>query len=331
MGRRFFANNNAIKIVLAFAAIYIIWGTTYLAIRIAVETIPPFFMAGVRFILAGIITFVFLRVRGAPMPKRLHWRSAVIIGLFLLVGGNGLVTWSEQQVPSGIAALVVATVPLWITLFDWLTFRRTRPNKKVAAGLVLGFLGIGLLIGPRLFQETADISWTSWLILIMAPVLWSLGSLYSRQAKLPESAFMSTAMEMLAGGILLLLAGFITGEATQLNVEQISTRSLVSMLYLTIFGSIVAFTAYVWLLKSVQATRVATYTYVNPIIAIFLGWLILSEPVTPQMLAAVVIIIVAVVLITAQRTSRVQDREKAEGQTNDSTLPTPLKKAAKKI
>jgi drug/metabolite transporter (DMT)-like permease len=331
MGRRFLANYNTIKIVLAFAAIYIIWGTTYLAIRIAVETIPPFFMAGVRFILAGIITFVFLRARGAPMPQRLHWRSAVIIGLFLLVGGNGLVTWSEQQVPSGIAALVVATVPLWITLFDWLSFKRTRPNKKVAAGLILGFLGIGLLIGPRLFQETVDIRWTSWLILIMAPVLWSLGSLYSRQAKLPESAFMSTAMEMLAGGFLLLLVGVITGETTRMNIAEISTRSLVSMLYLAIFGSIVAFTAYVWLLKTVQATRVATYTYVNPIIAIFLGWLILSEPVTPQMLAAVVIIIVAVILITAKRSNGVQAREKAEEQASRSTLSPPLTKAAKKF
>jgi len=294
---------NALTIIFAFIAIYTIWGTTYLAIRISVETIPPFLMAGTRFLIAGIITFVFLRVRGAPMPTRLHWRSAVVIGGFLLVGGNGLVTWSEQEVPSSMAALVVATVPLWMTLFDWLIYRGQRPTKKVTVGLVLGFLGIALLIGPGQILGTAGISLPVLLILLMAPVLWSLGSLYSRQARLPENTFMSTAMEMLAGGILLIIAGLITGEATRLNVAEISTRSLVSTLYLTIFGSIVALTAYVWLLKTVQATRVATYTYVNPVIAIFLGWLILSEAITPLMLVAVGIIILAVILITSGRSN----------------------------
>ena len=322
--------NNAIKITLAFAAIYIIWGTTYLAIRIAVETIPPFFMAGTRFLIAGIATFAFLRARGVPMPKRIHWRSAVIIGAFLLVGGNGFVTWSEQQVPSGIAALVVATVPLWIVLFDWLAFGGTSPSKKIVAGLVLGFLGIGLLIGPRLFIGTKDISWSSWLILFMAPVLWSLGSLHSRQAKLPENAFMSTAMEMLAGGILLLLAGLLTGEATELNVAEVSSRSLVSVLYLTIFGSIVALTAYVWLLKTVQAARVATYTYVNPIIAVSLGWLVLGEPITSQMLVAAAIIILAVVLITAQKRSKTPVRKGTYGHKRSPTRSPQLAGAAPK-
>ena len=293
--------NNVIKVVLAFAAIYIIWGTTYLVIRIAVETIPPFFMAGTRFLIAGIIAFVFLRARGVPVPKRLHWRSAVIIGAFLIVGGNGLVTWSEQEVPSGIAALVVATMPLWLTLFDWLIYKGAKPGKQIVVGLLLGFLGIGLLIGPDQFLGTATFSLSSLLVLLMAPILWSLGSLYSRQAHLPENVFMSTAMEMLAGGMLLMVAGLITGEVTELNVAEISTRSLLLVLYLTIFGSIVALTAYVWLLKTVHPARVATYTYVNPVIAIFLGWLVLSEPITSQTLIAVVVIIFAVVLITTQK------------------------------
>ncbi|MFN2135816.1 MAG: EamA family transporter, partial [Candidatus Promineifilaceae bacterium] len=260
----------SIKIILAFAAIYIIWGTTYLGIRIAVETMPPFLMAGTRFVFSGLLLFLILRLRGAPMPKRVHWRSAFIIGAFLLVGGNGLVTWSEQQVPSSTAALVVATVPLWIALFDWLIFKGARPGKRVTAGLLLGLLGIILLIGPGQILGTAGFSLTALAILLLAPLLWSLGSLYSREADLPEDTFMSTSMEMLAGGVLLLLAGLLTGEAGSLDATAFSSRSLAAFVYLTIFGSIIAFSAYIWLLKFVPATKVATYTYVNPVIAVFL-------------------------------------------------------------
>lgn len=297
------SNKNAIKIAVAFAAIYIIWGTTYLAIRIAVETIPPFLMAGVRFVLAGLVTFVFLRARGVPLPTRKQWRSAAIIGAFLIVGGNGFVTWSEQQVPSGMAALIVATDPLWITLFDWLIFKGAKPGKRTVFGLILGFLGIGLLIGPGQLQGSS-ISLFSLAVLFMAPVLWSLGSLYSRNAELPENIFMATAVEMLCGGSFLIIAGLLTGEPSKLDLAGISLRSLTAMAYLTIFGSIVAFTAYVWLLKTVQAAKVSTYTFVNPVIAVFLGWLILSETITAQTLIAVPSIILAVVLITIQTTKK---------------------------
>jgi drug/metabolite transporter (DMT)-like permease len=315
--------NQTIKIVLAFAAIYTIWGTTYLAIRLAVDTIPPFYMAGTRFLIAGIITFVFLRARGVPVPRRFHWRSAAIIGALLIVGGNGFVTWSEQQVPSSIAALVVATVPLWITLFGWLIYRGGRPSKQIVFGVILGFIGIGLLIGPGQILGTSTFDWPSLLILLMAPILWSLGSLYSRQAKLPDNIFMSTAMEMLAGGVLLMIAGTITGEASELNIGEITARSVVAMLYLTVFGSIVALTAYVWLLKTVNPTRVATYTYVNPVIAIFLGWLVLSEPITSQMLVAFVIIILAVVLITTQR----QKEPESQPELPTSTIDVPCEQS----
>lgn len=316
--------NNTIKIIIAFAAIYIIWGTTYLAIRLAVETIPPFFMAGTRFLIAGFITFFFLRARGNPIPKRLHWRSAAIIGAFLVLGGNGLVTWSEQQVPSGVAALVVATVPLWIIVFNWLIYREGRPSKQTVIGLVLGFIGIGLLIGPGQFLGMATFDLQSMLILLLAPMLWSFGSLYSRRVSLPDNVFMTTAMEMLAGGALLLIAGLLTGEVAELNVAEISTRSMAAMLYLTIFGSIVALTAYVWLLRTVHPSRASTYTYVNPVIAIFLGWLVLSEPLTPLMLLAVVIIIVAVVLITARRQKQIV----SQIEPSPSTIASPRKSSA---
>jgi drug/metabolite transporter (DMT)-like permease len=313
---------HGIIIILAFAAIYIIWGTTYLGIRVAVETIPPFFMAGVRFLFSGMLIFIILRIRGVPMPKRFHWRSAVFVGALLLVGGNGLVTWSEQQVSSSTAALVVATVPLWIALLDWLIFKGTRPGKRVTIGLILGLVGIGMLIGPGQILGTASFSLTALLILLLAPILWSLGSLYSRQADLPENTFMATAMEMLAGGALLLVAGLVTGEAGQLNGAEFSTRSLVAMVYLTIFGSIVAFTAYVWLLKHVPATKVATYTYVNPVFAVALGWLILSEAITATTIAAVIVIILAVILITAAGPKRALARRKTNGQARNPALPS---------
>jgi len=294
--------NKNIKIIVAFAAIYIIWGTTYLGIRVAIETIPPFLMAGTRFIIAGVIAFVFLRARGAPMPKRIHWRSAAIIGAFLIVGGNGLVTWSEQDVPSGIAALAVATMPIWMVLIGWLFFKTNSINKRIILGLILGFIGIGLLLGPGQLFGTPTFKLTSLLVLMMAPILWSFGSHYSRGAKLPDNIFMSTAMEMLIGGLLLIAAAFLTGEHNRLDIAEVSTRSVLAMLYLTVFGSIVALTAYVWLLKKAQPTRVVTYTYVNPIIAVFLGWLVFSEPVTGLTLAAVVVIVAAVILITTTQT-----------------------------
>lgn len=301
-----------LAIALAFVAIYTIWGTTYLGIRIAVETIPPFLLSSVRFLFSGTIILIILRLRGVPMPKRIHWRSAVVIGALLLVGGNGLVTWSEQQVASSTAALVVATMPLWMVLFDWLFFKGKRPRKQVALGLILGLIGIVLLVGPGQIRGTASFSLTALLILLLAPILWSLGSLYSRGADLPQNIFMATATEMLAGGALLLLAGLLTGEGSRLNLAEFSSRSLLAMLYLTIFGSLVAFTAYIWLLKHVAAAKVSTYTYVNPLIAVVLGWLILSEAITVTTIAAAIIIVLAVILITAAGSHRASKSSKIE-------------------
>jgi drug/metabolite transporter (DMT)-like permease len=306
-----------IATITAFAAIYIIWGTTYLFIRIAVETMPPFLMAGSRFLVAGLLSFLFLRWRGVARPRRIEWRSAAIIGFFLLFGGNGMVTWSEQQVPSGIAALVVAAVPIWMTLFDTFGFSRTRPGKQTILGLALGLLGIVLLIGPGQILGTASFGLTSLLVLLLADIMWSVGSLYSRQAALPDNVFMSTSTEMLVGGGVLLLAGLFTGEAAAVDIASISARSLFAWLYLTVFGSLVAFTAYVWLLKHVRASHVATYTYVNPVIAVFLGWLVLDETITWQTLVAVVVILTAVVLVSTER----QKGQPAVNEPDISRLP----------
>lgn len=306
--------SQSIKIALAFSAIFVIWGTTYLAIRIAVETIPPFMMAGTRFLIAGSLVFIFLLVRGVPIPRRFHWRSAIIVGALLLLGGNGLVTWSEQEIPSGMAALIVATVPIWMMLFEWLIFRGRPPNKQVVIGVFIGFLGIFLLVGPAQLVGNTEFGSVSLMVLLMAPILWSFGSLYSRKVKLPDNVFMSTAIEMLAGGIILLLVGLIVGETSQLNISQFSLQSIGAMLYLTVFGSIVAFTSYVWLLKTVQPSKVATYTYVNPVIAVFLGWFILNEAITPLSIVAIVAIILSVVLITARQQKQSIDSPDAPSQ-----------------
>lgn len=290
-----------VHVLLAFGAIYLIWGTTYLAIRIAVETIPPFLMAGTRFIVAGLLALAFLRMRGVKFPSRRELRSAAIAGTFLLVGGNGLVTWSEQQIPSGIAALLVATVPLWVTLLGWLFLKGGRPSGLTSLGIILGFLGIGVLIGPGQLSGTNALHLPSLMLLVAAPILWSIGTLYSTRAALPDNVFMATAVEMLLGGVLLLLAGLVTGEHASLDLQGISGASILATLYLTLFGSIVALTAYVWLLQSVDPAVVATYTYVNPLIAISLGWLLLGETLSLHAMIAVAVILASVVMISFSR------------------------------
>ena len=288
-------------VILAFASIYIIWGSTYLAIRIAIETIPPFLMAGTRFVIAGALLYGWAMARGEPRPSRIHLRPIIIIGGLLLLGGNGGVTWAEQTVPSGTAALLVATVPIWMVLLDWLRPGGRRPAKRVFLGLGLGFAGIVLLIGPGQISGSNQTPLIGGLVIVLAAFSWATGSIYSRSARLPESPLVSTALEMLAGGALLLLVGSLAGEWGQLDSAQFSLRSILALVYLIFFGSIIAFTAYIWLLKVSTPARVSTYAYVNPVVAVFLGGAILGEALTAQTLLAAAIIISAVALITVYR------------------------------
>jgi drug/metabolite transporter (DMT)-like permease len=293
--------SQATLIVIALGAVYVIWGSTYLAIRIAIETIPPFLMAGTRFLVAGGLLFIWAMVRGEPRPKRMHWRPAVIIGGLMLVGGNGGVTWAEQTVPSGTAALLVAMVPIWMVLIDWLRPGGSRPGRMVFLGLALGFLGVVLLIGPRGTGGREAIHLVGAAVIIGAALSWSTGSIYSRSAKLPESPLVATALEMLAGGALLFLVGSISGEWGELNLAQISSRSLISLGYMILFGSIIAFTAYIWLLRVSTPARVSTYAYVNPVVAVFLGGAVLGETLSVHTLIAAAIIVSAVIIITVNR------------------------------
>ena len=296
-------------VVAAFLAIYFIWGSTYLGIRIAIETIPPLLMAGVRFLLAGSALFLWTRWRGLPMPDRIHWRSAFLIGGLMLVGGNGGVTWSEQYIPSGLAAVLVATVPLWIVVFEWLRPGGNFPGKQVLFGLFLGFGGVIVLIGPANLNGNSDINLIGVGVILLATVAWASGSLYSREAPLPSSQIVGISIEMLCGGLMLLGLGLLTGEGSEITWQAISTRSLLALIYLTIFGSMVAFTAYIWLLKTVSPARAATYAYVNPVIAVFLGWTLGDEALTTTMLIASAMIIGAVILITSYRQRRLASHQ----------------------
>lgn len=288
------------QILLAFLAVYIIWGSTYLAIRFAIATMPPFLMASVRFLIAGAILYLFMRLRGAERPKLIHWRSAAVIGGLLLLGGNGIVSWAELQVPSGLAALLVAAVPLWMALFDWLRPNGVRPRALTIIGLVVGFGGVALL-ASQAESSGAGLHIAGVIALLVATVCWAIGSLYARSAPMPKTQLVGTGMEMLAGGALLLVVATATGEWSQAHLEAISLKSLLALAFLIIFGSLVAFSAYVWLLHHVSAARVSTYAYVNPVVAVFLGWAFASEPITPMTLASAAIIVTAVALITASR------------------------------
>jgi drug/metabolite transporter (DMT)-like permease len=285
------------KIVLAFLAIYTIWGSTYLFIRFGVETLPPFMMAGGRFLAAGTLMYGWMRWRGVPAPTAPQWRSATIIGAMLLLVGNGGVTWAEQLIPSGVTALLISTSPIWFVMLDWIWFGAPRPTGRVVGGLALGLVGVAWLIGPEKILQGGGFAPSGILVLMVATASWAGGSLYSRRASLPASPFMATAIEMLSGGALLLIASAITGEPWRFDPSVVTLKSLLSVVYLAIFGSVVGFTAYVWLLRVVSPARVSTYAFVNPVIAVFLGWTLGGEEFSTRMGFAAVGIVVGVVMI----------------------------------
>jgi len=289
------------ELVIAFGLIYLIWGSTYLAIRFAVETLPPFLMAGVRFLVSGALLYVWMRARGAERPTLRHWRSTAIVGGLLLLGGNGGVVWAEQVVPSGITALMIATVPLWMVLIHWMSPGGERPSTRVWIGVVIGFFGIVLLVNPFASSNSFRVDPVGAAILCFATISWSFGSIYSRNAPMPPESLLATAMEMLTGGAMLALMGTVIGEWSRLNLADASFKSLVSVLYLIVFGSLVAFSAYTWLLKNASPARVSTYAYVNPVIAVFLGWALADEVLNSRIFVAAAVIILAVILITTYR------------------------------
>lgn len=285
-------------VLAAFAVVYLIWGSTYLGITIAVKSIPPFLMAGSRFVLAGGFLYMVLRRRGALPPTRPQWGSAVIVGGLLLLAGNGGVSWAQGRVPSGVSALIVASVPLWIMLVDWLRPGGRRPGGLVWLGLVAGGAGVVMIIASRnsLGQRATDPLGA--LVLLASAFCWALGSVYSRHAAKPESALMTVAIQMLAGGVLQLLTGILMGEGHRFQASAVTEASAWAFLYLTILVSLVGYTAYVWLLQVSTPARVSTYAYVNPFVAVLLGHFVLKETLPPAVAVAGVLILASVVLIT---------------------------------
>ncbi len=286
------------QIVLAFAAVYVIWGSTYLAIRFALESLPPFLMAGVRFVVAGLILYTFQRIRNGTRPTAVQWRATFIIGALLIGVGNGAVVWAELKIPSGIAAILVAIMPCWMVLLDWLWQGNDRPSWQTAAGLLLGFAGLALLIVPGMRGDAGSLDLAGIGAVLVGSLCWAIGSVYSKRAPLPKPQLLATGMEMLCGGGLLLLLGLLVGEAGDVHLSTMTAKSLLALAYLTVFGSLIAFSAYVWLLHQVSAAHVSTYAYVNPLVAMLLGWALAGEAFTPTMAAAAAAIIAGVVVIT---------------------------------
>ena len=300
------ARPSTAAVIAALLIVYVVWGSTYLAIAVMIETMPPLLAAGVRYGTAGGIMLAVLAARARLRPSAepaeratgAHWRSAFIVGGLLLLGGNGGVVLSELFIPSGIAAVLVATVPIWMAVFDAAMTRR-RPSGLVIGGLFAGIAGVAVLVVPVAGIKGLDPLGVG--LVLGATISWAAGSIYARRAPLPRSGLLGTGMEMVAGGVALVIAGTLLGEIGRTDIGAFSTRSIVAIVYLVLFGSIVAFTAYTWLLAHVAVATVATYAYVNPIVAVALGAIFLSEPITPRTLIAAAIIIGAVIAMVSGR------------------------------
>ena len=308
------------SVALALIIVYVVWGSTYLAIAVMIETLPPLLAAGIRFVTAGLImlgaVWVHQRwIRRASEPAERptwgHWRSAIIIGTLLLLGGNGGVVLAELRIPSGVAAVLVATVPIWMAVFESILTRR-RPSLIVIAGLIGGIVGVAILMAPVEGVDAIDPVGIA-LVVAGGAIAWAVGSIYAQRAPLPRSGLLATGMEMLAGGIALAIAGTLMGELARADVSKFSTSSLLAFAYLIIFGSLIAFTAYTWLLAHVPTSTAGTYAYVNPLVAVGLGAVLLNEPITPRTLIATVFIVAAVIAL-------VTDRQRVEPGTDPASV-----------
>lgn len=296
-------------VVIAFAAVYLIWGSTYFAILLAIRSIPPFLMAGSRYLIAGVILYAASRVTGAKRAALITWRSAAIIGTCLLLGGNGGVTVSEQFVPTGLAAVIVATVPIFMVLFSWLSGSAPRPTLPVFLGLAGGFVGVGILMAPALNFSGNENHRTliGILILLCGSFIWSAGSIYSRHARNPESAFLGAGQQMICGGVALLLAALVTRE--RIDLHAVTAQSVWAWIYLVFIGAIIGFTAYIFLLRHCEPAKVATYAYVNPIVAIFLGIAFAGEHLNWPIGVGAAVIIGSVAIVIATQQMKAQRTE----------------------
>lgn len=292
-----------VRIWLALFSVYLIWGSTYLAIRFAIQSMPPFLMVAARFLIAGSALYIVMRLAGTPAPSRRHWLNTAVMGVLLLVGGNGLVAWAETRVLSGVTALMIGSTPLWLVVIDAVRPGGARPKWRTLAGVLIGLIGIIWLVNPAdLWGSGQAVDLLGASALVLASMSWALGSIFGRERRDEMPApLLATAMEMLAGGAGMLLVGSLTVEWNQLNLAAITARSLTGLIYLILFGSLLAYSAYTWLLRVAPTPLVSTYAYVNPLVAVFLGYIFASEPLSLRVLGATVIILSSVVLINTSR------------------------------
>jgi drug/metabolite transporter (DMT)-like permease len=296
--------SDAKKLTLAFAAVYLIWGSTYLAIKYAVETIPPFMMMAVRSTLAGLVLLAWAALKHGERIQREHVPALLVIGASFFLIGHGLLAWAQQRVPSGIAALLVASLPLWIVLIERFVMGELLGGYKTVLGLIVGFVGMLILVAPWESARVQQLDVVGVGAILLGSFSWAAGSVYSRTAKLPRSPVLAAAWELIFGGLLLFAVGIALGEGSTFSMNDVSPRSLVALAYLVVFGSVVAFTAYLWLLTATTATRVSTYAYVNPVVAMFLGWALAGEPFTAATLLATGAIVVSVYLVLTARSMK---------------------------
>jgi drug/metabolite transporter (DMT)-like permease len=288
-------------IVLAFAAIYLIWGSTYLGIRYAVETIPPLLMMAVRHTTAGIAVYTWTRWRGMPRPTGRQWFYAVTAGFFLFLIGHGSLAWAEQKVPSGLAALLCSTLPLWMVLLGWGTGLERKLGARAWAGVVLGFAGVALLIGLAAFSQGTRLNLIAAAAVLLSSFSWAVGTLYCKSVRMPNSAVLAASMQMLTGGVWLFLAATVSGEAAGFQIASLTMRSALALLYLIVFGSIIAFTAFTWLSKVASPSKISTYAYVNPAVAVFVGWAVAGEVISWRAIVATAVILAGVALVTTRK------------------------------
>jgi drug/metabolite transporter (DMT)-like permease len=319
-------------LIAGFAAIYLIWGSTYLGIRIVVETVPAFLMASVRFLVAGLIVAGFIALTKGFRATRAQWRDNAIIGGFLCLGGNGLVSWAEERVPSGIATLMISAGPVFIVLMDWAVHawfkdgkRGTRPTALTFVGLALGFIGLAVLVGPDV-MTTGVGGLDPWRLLglLGATFFWGVGMIIMRYVREPAEPFTASGIQMICGSGWLSVASVATGELSRFDPAAISSRSVIAWTYLVIFGSLIGFSTFTWLMKHSTPAKVSTYAYVNPVVAVFLGWLVLHETVSPRIFVAAAIIIAGVAIITVAKTVKPVARpapDKSAGPATPAAVP----------
>ena len=302
------------QFVAAFAAVYVIWGSTYLAIRFAVESVPPLIMIGGRFLTAGLVLYPVLRLRGTPRPSAKTWVAAAVFGFLMLGVGTGTVAWAEQYIDSGLAALIVAAVPMWMVLIDWVRPGGAGPGRRVTLGLAIGFIGVALIIGPVDLDAVGAAGGTgrgshmaqllSAVAIVLASLSWAIGSVFSRHAPLADSPLMAAAQEMIAAGAIVLLIGLAIGEADGWSLSMVSRDSWFGWMWLVLAGSLVAYVSYVWLLHNTTPARAGSYAYVNPVVAVILGWWLANETFSPRILFAAALVIASVVLITSGKAAK---------------------------